>query len=140
MTAMSNADFAKEVLKIGGLAQPFRPAAYYDRDGDCIEFIAKQEPFYAERVDDLVTVYYGQESKEVVGSLIKGVSKFLPQVLARCPGFRIMIKDGRVQLEHLFLAKVFMAPGGKMQTLVYEKLIEFAKESRAEADVEPALA
>ena len=57
------------------LAQPaedFKPTAVYDPDGDCIEFIAKPDPFYAERVDDLLTVYYSQESGEEVGSLIEG--------------------------------------------------------------------
>jgi hypothetical protein len=44
MTAMSNADFAKAVFQIAGQPKPFEPVAYYDRDGDCIEFIAKPEP------------------------------------------------------------------------------------------------
>lgn len=140
MTAMSNADFAKAVIRIAGPPKPFEPVAYYDRDGDCIEFIAKPEPFYAERVDGLVTVYYGQESKEIVGSLIKGVSRFLPKVFAQCPGSRILIKDGRVRLEHLFLAQVFMASeSDKLPTLTYEKLIEVAEQSKASADVELAL-
>lgn len=140
MTAMSNADFAKAVLRIAGQPKPFEPVAYYDQDGDCIEFIAKPEPFYAERVDELVTVYYGQESKEIVGSLIKGVSKFLPKVFAQFPGFRIFVKDGKVRLEHLFLAQVFMASeSDKLPTLTYEKLIEVAEQSKAQADVELAL-
>jgi hypothetical protein len=44
----------------------------YDPDGACIEFLAKPEPFYAERIDDLVTVYYSQDTHEVIGSLLKG--------------------------------------------------------------------
>jgi len=62
------------------LARPtdqFEPTATYDRDGDCIEFLAKPDHLYAERADDLVTVYYSQETNEVIGSLIQGVSGFL---------------------------------------------------------------
>ena len=36
------------------LAEPkraFLPFALYDADGDCIEFLAKPNPFYGERVD-----------------------------------------------------------------------------------------
>ena len=66
---------------LGKPAQQFRPTATYDPDGDCIEFLAKPDPFYAERVDDLVTVYYSQETNEVIGSLIKGVSRFCQEIL-----------------------------------------------------------
>ena len=71
MTVTSNADFAKRMMLLAKPAEQFKPTATYDRDGDCIEFLAKPDPFYAERVDDLVTVYYSQETGEVIGSLIK---------------------------------------------------------------------
>ena len=60
MTAMSNSDFAAHLLKLAQGAPAFQPSATYDRDGDCIEFLATPDAFYAERVDDLVTVYYSQ--------------------------------------------------------------------------------
>ncbi len=37
-------------------AEQFEPKATYDRGGECIEFLAKPDSFYAERVDDFVTV------------------------------------------------------------------------------------
>jgi len=80
--------------------------ATYDPDGDCIEFLAKPDPFYAERVDALVTVYCSQESNEVVGSLIKGVSRFCHKLLDKMPGFKIEIQDGRVSLVHIFRARL----------------------------------
>jgi hypothetical protein len=139
MTAKSNSEFAEAVLKIAGAAKAFRPAAYYDHDGDCIEFLAKPDPFYAERIDDLVTVYYSQANRgEIVGSLIKGVSKFLPLVFAQYPGFKISIQDGRLRLEHLFLAQMWMRPGDQALTLTYQKLIRVAEETRAEAEMDPA--
>ena len=55
----------------------FKPIVTYDRDGDCIEFFISNNPFYAKRMDSLVTVYYSQETGEIVGSLIKGVSRYI---------------------------------------------------------------
>jgi hypothetical protein len=75
MTVTNDADFAKRMMLLARPAEQFRPTATYDPDGDCIEFLAKPDPFYAERVDELVTVYYSQETDEVVGSLIKGVAQ-----------------------------------------------------------------
>src|SRR3990170_325063 len=107
MTTVTNNEFAKRMLLLGRPAGQFRPTATYDPDGDCIEFLAKPDPFYAERVDDLVTVYYSQETNEVIGSFIKGVSRFCERVLQKMPGFSIVIHDGRVRLEHLFLARLW---------------------------------
>src|ERR1700724_3079541 len=98
MTVASNAEFAKRMMLLARPAEQFRPTATYDADGDCIEFLSKPDPFYAERVDDLVTVYYSQETGEVIGSLLKGVSKFCSEVLQKLPGLRIEIQDGRVKL------------------------------------------
>src|SRR5271155_5764515 len=98
MTAMSDSDFAKRMMLLARPAEQFRPTAAYDSDGDCIEFLAKPDPFYAERVDDLVTVYYSQETGEVIGSLIKGVSKFFSDFSKKNPGFKIVVEDGPVRL------------------------------------------
>jgi hypothetical protein len=70
MTALTNEAFAARVLEVAGQPPPrFTPTAYYDPDGDCIEFLASPDNFYAERVDDLVTVYYSEETGAVIGSL-----------------------------------------------------------------------
>lgn len=135
--AESNADFARRMILLARPAEQFEPSATYDPDGDCIEFLVKPDPFYAERVDDLVTVYYSQETHEVIGSLIKGVSKFCQDVLARMPGFRIVVQDGRIRLEHLFLARLWFRPRDPtdVATLTYQKLIEVAEETDVEAEL-----
>src|SRR5438128_9031297 len=98
MKAMSNEEFAAQVAELAKHAGPPQPTAVYDPDGDCIEFLAKPEPFYAERIDDLVTVYYSQETREVIGSLIKGASRFCSEILKRLPGFRIEVVDRNIRL------------------------------------------
>src|SRR5262245_34116816 len=105
MTVTSNAEFAKRMMLLARPAEKFQPTATYDPDGDCIEFLVKPDPFHAERVDDLVTVYYSQVTGEVIGSLLKGVSAFCKKMTERLPGFRIEIRDGRVRLVHLFQAR-----------------------------------
>ena len=98
MTAISNDDFGKYMLRLAEQAAPFKPSAVYDSDGDCIEFIASPEVYRAQRLDDLVTVYYGQETGKIVGSLIKGISGFRKQMQEKIPGFIIEIEDGPTNL------------------------------------------
>ena len=137
MKAMSNSEFA-EFAK--GLAKPpdsFEPTVTYDLDGDCIEFIARPDSFYAERIDDLVTVYYSHETNEIVGSLIKGISRFCRQVLEKIPGFKIEVQDGKVRLEHIFLAKLWSSEHHEDDLVVvtYRKLIAVAERTKAEAQL-----
>ena len=136
---MPNDEFARQVLRLAQEAGEFRPTATYDADGDCIEFLAKPEPFYGERVDDLVTVYYSQETGEVIGSLIKSVTPFCKSMLQKFPGFKIEVQDGRVRLEHMFLARLWTAadvsPDDLPTVASYRKLIEVAKESDVEAQM-----
>jgi hypothetical protein len=75
MTAKSNRDFARRMMLLARLADQFEPTATDDPDGDCIEFLAKPDPFYAEPVDDRVSVDYSQETDEVIGCLFEGVTR-----------------------------------------------------------------
>ncbi len=140
MAAMSSGDFAKRMMLLARPANEFTPTASYDPDGDCIEFLAKPDPFYAERIDDLVTVYYSQETNEVVGSLIKGIADFRKKLSATMPGFQIEIRDGRVRLVHLFRAQLWGSTREPrdLKTLTYEKLIQVAEESEVETELSVA--
>src|SRR6266568_3739612 len=133
-----NAEFAKRMLLLARPEGQFRPTATYDPDGDCIEFLARPDPFYAERVDDLVTVYYSQETGEVIGSLLKGASAFCREMLEKMPGFQIEINDGRVRLVHLFRARLWSSAKDPqdMTTLTYRKLMNVAEEANVEVDAE----
>ena len=140
MKAESNADFAKRMVLLARPAEQFKPTATYDPDGDCIEFLAKPDAFFAERVDDLVTVYYSQDTGEVIGSLLKGVSRFCKRVLEKMPGFQIVVQHGRVRLEHLFLAGIWSQNPDQNEfvSLTYSKLAEVADETGVETELCPA--
>ena len=136
MTAMSSSEFAAHMLELAQNAPPFEPSATYDPDGDCIEFVAKADSFYAERIDDLVTVYYSHETNEIVGSLIKSISRFNREVVQKVPGFKIEIHDGRVRLVHLFRAKLWTSDLGPddVVTIAYRKLLKVAEDSDVETE------
>jgi len=137
MTATPNSEFAKRMMLLAKPAHEFKPTATYDPDGDCIEFLAEPDPFFAERVDDIVTVYYSQDTKEVIGSLIKGVKPLCEGVLSQMPGFRIEIHDGRVRLQHIFLVRLWSADlnPDDLEALTYRKLIEVSKEIVVEGEL-----
>ncbi len=128
MTAMSNDEFAKAVMSLGTPQDEFAPSATYIPEGDCLECIFAPDDYYAERIDGLVTAYYSRETGRIVGSLIKGFDAFCRQTLREVPGFAIVIEDGTVTLEHVFLAHVFALSGKYDQILArkYQKLIEVA--------------
>jgi hypothetical protein len=134
MTVVSNAEFAKRMMLLARPAEQYRPTATYDPDGDCIEFLARPDPFYAERIDDLVTIYYSQETGEIIGSLLKGVSRFCSEFSKKNPGFKILVEDGPVRLEHIFLARLWSSPQDRkaIATLAYRKLIEVAGETEVQ--------
>ena len=137
MTITSNSEFARRMVLMTKPAGQFKPTAMYDPDGDCIEFLATPDPFYAERVDDLVTVYYSQETGELIGSLIKGVAGFCREVSSRMPGFKIEIHDPPVRLQHIFLARLWFSelPLEELHTLTYRKLIEISEEAVIEGEL-----
>lgn len=134
---MTKDEFASHVLNKVSPEHQFQPTVTYDADGDCIEFIATQDNFYAVRIDSLITVYRSQENDEIMGSLIKGVSKFLRRVLQKAPGFEIEIKDGRIKLTHLFTARLWTEAEEIEGVLAgtYETLREVAEKSDAEVEV-----
>jgi hypothetical protein len=137
MSVTTNSEFARRMTLLAQPAEEFKPTATYDRDGDCIEFLAKPDSFYAERIDDLVTVYYSQDTDEVIGSLIKGVSKFCQELEGKLPGFKIEIHDGPVRLQHIFLARMWSAKldPQDVATLTYRKLVEVARDAVVEGEL-----
>ncbi len=138
MVTNTNTEFAKRMMLMSRPYEQFVPTATYDPDGDCIEFLYKPDSFYAERIDDLVTVYYSNETDEVIGSLIKDVSKFCSAILSRMPRFGIEINDGKgIVLQHIFLASMWSKDNEleEIEMLTYKKLIEISDETIVEGDL-----
>lgn len=137
MSIAPTEDFVKRLMLLAQPASQFRPTATYDVDGDCIEFLAKPDSFYAERIDDLVTVYYSQETGELIGSLLKGVSHFCAEMAAKMPGFKIEIQHGPVQLVHIFRARLWASAHAPhdLRTLTYRKLINVAGETVVDGEL-----
>ena len=119
------------------LAEPnsdFSPFAEYDADGDCIEFFVKPDPYYADRIDGLLTVYRSQETGTIVGSLIKRVSQLCQELLGKYPSFRIEIHEGKIGLVHIFRAKMWLLPMNDPDVHIYKFLTDAAEEAKAEID------
>ena len=137
MKTLTPKEFAERVMGMAEPSEPFESQVTYNPDGDCIEFIASPDNFYAERVDGLVTVYYSERTGQVIGSLIKGVRSFCDRMLKTNPGFGIEIRDGKVRLKHLFLAHLWnMSEQAEDITVItYEKLGELADKVDATAEL-----
>ena len=135
---MSDDNFAawcKAALNEAPDMMPSESRVFYNTDGDCIEFLISDESFYAERVDKLLTVYYGRESGEIVGSLVKGVKRFIAEMTRTSPGFAIEVQDGRVRLKHLFTAGMWKQ-GDPIKVKSYKKLRDYAEELSIEAELQ----
>ena len=135
MTPMSDSQFAKEVLSRFPPAPEFKPFATYDSDGDCIEFFTSGDSFYGERVDDLLTVYRSQDAREIIGSLVKGVSGLFRKLDKNLPGLRIEVEAGSVKLEHLFLLAQWARESPEIRTITYKELIGLAEESNVSVEM-----
>ena len=66
--------------------------------------------------------------------MIKGVSEFCREMLDQMPGFRIEIHDGPIRLQHIFLARLWMAEldPEDLATMTYRKLVEVSRDTIVE--------
>jgi len=129
MSALSNEDYTKEVMKICSNPKIKAPNVYHDPDGDCIEVLVSAEPFYAERIDDLVTVYYSEASEEIVGCLIKGIKKLLD----KDPKTQIILHAGKVRLSDFFLVGFLTQKAANLH--MYQKLRECVEQYNIETEL-----
>lgn len=125
-------DVAQEWLALVDPVSSFEPLAYYDRDGDCIEFLVANDSYRAERVDDRLTVYYSRETGEIIGSLIKGVRRLLREITNDSPGFKIDVVDGKVRLQHLISATLWKNSQSveRFRSVTYQKVRDAADQSQ----------
>ncbi len=86
--------------------QGFESRPIYCRDGDFITLHLCDGDYYAERVDELLTVYLSPENNSLVGCKIKGARKLL-QTLGE---FGVSVENGEVSLNLLFMAGAVVSP------------------------------
>ena len=96
----------------GKEAMGFEPRPYYSPDGDFLTFFFREDDHYAERVDDLLTVYHSMENHEPVGYKIKGV-RLIFETLGE---FGVEVEGGEVSMGFLFLSGA-LSPDGEPEAV-----------------------
>lgn len=132
---MISDEILSELMDEASRAVPFVPSAYYDTDGDCLEFFVCDEPFKAKRLDKWVTVYYGRQSHDVVGSLVKNVR----ELLHGYPGIDIDIEGEDILLSHMLRGPAY-ATDDPVKKKEYKAVLVKVDEKRLRAPVREALA
>ncbi len=107
----------------GKTAQGFEPRPFYSPEGDFLVFYFREDEAFAERVDELLTVYRSMELREFVGCKIKGV-RHLVETL-RNFGVSIEPEDHSLRLSLLFLSAAYDRPPDRRH--YYEELGRFSK-------------
>lgn len=97
--------------------QGFRPIPHYSAIGDCVTYYFRAERCYAERVDELLTIYLALGTKELVGCKIEGVK----HILETAGTFGVAIRDGTVHLGLFFFLGAMRATEAAQRSR-YEEL------------------
>ena len=123
---MNLAEFAK------GRMPEFRPYKRYCSESDCLEIFVGGDDAYAERVDDLLTVYWSESDNDaLMGCEIKGVR----EIVAEAGAIGVAIaKNGRLKLAGLFMAYQGLHPD-KIPVRTYHKLVRFAMKNNEELEL-----
>ena len=62
----------------------WKPSAFYNNDGDMIEWYNEQVPYYGERVNELITLYRAEEDDRIVGGCIKNIAHLMnPEMIPK---------------------------------------------------------
>ena len=83
------------------LEQGFQQTAYYDADGDCVEFLAENVAYHGKRLDQWVTVFLSDDDDRLVGCFIKNFAVLLRKYREQ---FSLVIQQEGVRLDYFFVA------------------------------------
>ena len=139
MIAKDENEFMKHVKRVCKPPEVFSPIARYSKDGDCVEFFAKNDDFCAIRIDRLLTIYRSKENDEIIGSLIKGVSHIYDNIMSTMPAFGVFIQGKRVKLSHFFFANILskeLKEENRVIINTYAEVEELAETHNLEAEFE----
>ncbi|MGO7673873.1 hypothetical protein ACC817_28605 [Rhizobium ruizarguesonis] len=67
---------------IDGAATPFKPAAMYFHDSDCVEYIKVDAFAIYDRIDEFLTLVYDKGGKEPIGFKLKGFKHVFTTMLS----------------------------------------------------------
>ena len=86
----------------GRKAQGFTPHSFYSKEGDFLTYYFCDEDFYADRIDDILTIYRTMDQADFVGFKLKGIRHLLDTL----GDFTLQVRDGdgALKLGMLFLA------------------------------------
>jgi hypothetical protein len=101
----------------------FRAVPHYSAQGDFVTYYFRNDPCYAERVDDLLTVFLTFDTKELVGCKIKGIK----HILQTAGDFGVALDDGDVRLGMFFFVGAALAKDAAQRNR-YEQIGQKAKE------------
>ena len=85
--------------------QGFESRPIYSAEGDFISLYLRDEDCFAERVDEVLTIYLSVESEALVGCKIKGVHRLLKTL----GDFGVSVQDEEISVNLLFLAGAALA-------------------------------
>lgn len=71
---MSEFKTLREYLEKHPFSEGFKSKPFYSPDGDYIARHMTDEPYYAEQIDKLITIYRSMDTNEFVGYQIHGIS------------------------------------------------------------------
>ncbi len=125
-------DFLKSVLDEFGPIKPFKPSAYFDPDGNCIEFLLSNRQWRATVLDRWVTVYQAEDNDEIVGGLVKDISDLMEEY----PGLDIEIKDSVVEVACVLRAPAWTT-ADPVKKKTYTNVIQGAEEAQLHVKYAP---
>lgn len=133
MTVLSDQEFAQQIFEIAGEpVEQFESYVFNNIEGDCIEFFVSPENYFAERIDDYLTLYLDMNTEEITGFVIKNVKRIIEKLSPNKMAMEFVIDDGKVQLRSLFTAMFAGPDEPKREKLVraYRKVVRLAEKMK----------
>jgi hypothetical protein len=130
-------DYLEEHLPKGFNSRPL-----YFKEGDFVSYFIEDRPYFAERVDELLTIYRAMDDHEhIVGCKIKGIS----HLVERLGSFGVQVEDenGNILLGLLFVGcQAFAVKPTTMQPEErqhkYEEVRPMGKATLSRQEMQPA--
>jgi hypothetical protein len=137
MTALYEQKYDQELVArlfeiAGKPTGDFKPFAFHNTAGDCIECFVSQGDYFAERVDNYLTLYLAEGTDEIIGFVIKNVKRIINRIAKQKSAMAFVIGERRANLRCLFYALfVNETPDQEdrhsMVIREYQKVVEIAE-------------